>query len=120
MVSCPTGALTNKRVVGQKLERGLSVETEELLRLPVFQGVSGTFLELNAGSVVKRKISKGEILFREGDYGSTAFYILQGKAEVYLAAPLAKVKKRSGAPGLASRMTSFPLFIAVAPCGQDR
>lgn len=91
MVSCPTGALTNKRVVGQKLETGFSVETEELLELPVFQGVSGTFLELNAGSVVKRKIKKGEILFREGDYGSTAFYILEGNVEIFITSPRAHV-----------------------------
>lgn len=95
MVSCPTGALTNKRVVGQKLETGLSVETKDLLALPVFQGVSGTFLELNRGSVVKRKIKKGEVLFREGDYGSTAFYILEGNVEIFLATPRAHVNTES-------------------------
>src|SRR5882757_10729694 len=63
MVSCPTGALTNKRVVGTELLQQLieengpkveafSVETEDLLALPIFKGVSGTFLELNAGAVV--------------------------------------------------------------------
>src|SRR5262249_14178555 len=36
MVSCPTGALTNKGAVGQKLEWGLSCAPQELLRLPVF------------------------------------------------------------------------------------
>src|SRR5262245_3689610 len=95
MVSCPTGALTNKRVVGQKLETGFSVETDELLELPVFQGVSGTFLELNRGSVVKRKIAKGEILFREGDYGSTAYYILEGNVEIFISSPRAHVNTQS-------------------------
>src|SRR3954469_21880655 len=77
MVSCPTGALTNKKVLGQKLElgstlSGLSVEVQELLDLPVFKGVSGTFLELNKGAVVKRLFKKGEVICHEGDYGSTA------------------------------------------------
>jgi len=102
MVSCPTGALTNKVVVGQKLEAGVSCETEELLRLPVFQGVSGTFLELNRGSVMLRRIKQGEVLFREGEYGSTAFYILEGKIDVFIASPRAHVNTEKGKRGLFS------------------
>ncbi len=86
MVSCPTGALTNKRVVGQHLA-GTSVEVKELLSLPVFHGVSGTFLELNKGAVVKRHLKKGEIIFREGDFGSTAFFMLEGKVDIFISSP---------------------------------
>jgi CRP-like cAMP-binding protein/succinate dehydrogenase/fumarate reductase-like Fe-S protein len=100
MVSCPTGALTNKVTVGQNLESGLSLETEELLKLPVFQGVSGTFLELNRGSVTMRKIKKGELLFREGDYGSTAFYILEGQIDIFISSPRAHVNTQKGASRL--------------------
>ncbi len=96
MVSCPTGALTNKVAAGQKLESGLSLETEELLKLPVFQGVSGTFLEVNRGSVTMRKIKKGELLFREGDYGSTAFYILEGQIDIFISSPRAHVNTQKG------------------------
>src|SRR5262249_50429102 len=42
MVSCPTGALTNKRVVDANLS-GEKLEAEWILQLPVFKGVSGTF-----------------------------------------------------------------------------
>src|SRR5436305_7588742 len=92
MVSCPTGALTNKKVLGQKLGlgstlSGLSVEVQDLLALPVFKGVSGTFLELNKGAVVKRSFKKGEIIFREGDFGSTAYYILSGKVDIFISSP---------------------------------
>jgi CRP-like cAMP-binding protein len=59
----------------------------ELLSIPVFSGVSGTFLELNKGAVVKRRFKKGDIIFREGDYGSTAFYILEGKVDIFIASP---------------------------------
>src|SRR5208283_2852396 len=55
MVSCPTGALTNKGVVGTAIAAGAdsqSLTAEELHRLPVFAGVSGTFLELNRGAIV--------------------------------------------------------------------
>src|SRR5215472_13205613 len=92
MVSCPTGALTNRKNVGTELGEGEVLDPTELLHLPIFQNVSGTFLELNQKAVVKRHFRAGEIICREGDFGSTAFYILAGNAEVFLASPMAHVK----------------------------
>jgi CRP-like cAMP-binding protein/Fe-S-cluster-containing dehydrogenase component len=109
MVSCPTGALTNKGVVGTAIAAGTgsdALEPDELHRIPVFQGVSGTFLDLNRGAIVKRRFRKGELICREGDFGSTAFYILEGKARVSLSSPIAHVKTQGGAQGLFKRLTS--------------
>jgi CRP-like cAMP-binding protein/Fe-S-cluster-containing hydrogenase component 2 len=114
MVSCPTGALTNKSVVGtnllpEKVSGGAGAqgfEAEELLKIPVFQGVSGTFLELNRGAIVKRRFRKGELICKEGAFGSTAFYILEGKAQVSLSSPIAHVKTQGGAQGFFKRLTS--------------
>jgi CRP-like cAMP-binding protein/Fe-S-cluster-containing hydrogenase component 2 len=95
MVSCPTGALTNKGVAQTALGAGPGFEPvtlDELQQLPFFQGVSGTFLSLNRGAIVRRNFKRGEIICREGEYGSTAFYILDGKARVSISAPLAHVK----------------------------
>jgi CRP-like cAMP-binding protein/Fe-S-cluster-containing hydrogenase component 2 len=123
MVSCPTGALTNKSVVGTNLlpDKGSSgvgaegFEAEELLKIPVFQGVSGTFLELNRGAIVKRRFRKGELICKEGEFGSTAFYILEGKAQVSLSSPIAHVKTQGGAQGFFKRLTS-----TLAPRESDR
>jgi len=109
MVSCPTGALTNKGVVGTAIAVGRdaqSLTAEELHKLPVFAGVSGTFLELNRGAIVKRRYRKGEVICREGEFGSTAFYILEGKAHVAIATPIAHVKTQGGAHGFFKRLTS--------------
>ena len=109
MVSCPTGALTNKTTVGTAIAAGAEArafEAEELLQLPVFQGVSGTFLELNRGAIVKRWFRAGEVICREGEFGSTAFYILEGKARVSLSAPMAHVKTEGGAKGFFKRLKS--------------
>lgn len=116
MVSCPTGALTNKKIVGQNLlqqlaeqkeaARAFSIETEELLALPIFKGVSGTFLELNQGAVVKRVFEPGEIIVREGDNGSTAFYILEGDCDVLLGSPRAHVSTQDEERGFFSKMRS--------------
>ncbi|HWX93226.1 MAG TPA: cyclic nucleotide-binding domain-containing protein [Terriglobales bacterium] len=107
MVSCPTGALTNKRVVGTELGSGEVLDPAELLQLPIFQNVSGTFLELNQKAVVKRNHRAGEIICREGDYGSTAFYILEGKAEVFLSSPMAHVRTEGSSKGFFSTLKSM-------------
>jgi CRP-like cAMP-binding protein/Fe-S-cluster-containing dehydrogenase component len=105
MVSCPTGALTNRRVVQTELH-GVPVETEELKQLSYFEKVSGTFLELNQNAIVRRDFRKGDVICREGEYGSTAFYIVSGKASVFLSTPIAHVKTSGGASGLFSRLAS--------------
>jgi CRP-like cAMP-binding protein/Fe-S-cluster-containing hydrogenase component 2 len=110
MVSCPTGALTNKRVLGQNLidvhPESLSPEVEALLAMPIFQNVSGTFLELNRGAIIQRKIKAGEIIVREGENGSTAFYIIDGKAEVYISSPRAHVSNPEQKQGFVARIAS--------------
>jgi CRP-like cAMP-binding protein/Fe-S-cluster-containing dehydrogenase component len=109
MVSCPTGALTNKSVAGTAIATGPGAEgfeAEELLQIPVFKGVSGTFLEMNRGAIVKRRFRKGDLICREGDFGSTAFYILEGKARVSISTPIAHVKTHGGAQGFFKRLTS--------------
>src|SRR6202790_1755241 len=108
MVSCPTGALTNKGVAGTALTAGTdaALTPEDLHKLPVFAGVSGTFLELNRGAIVKRRFRKGEVVCREGDFGSTAFYILEGKAQVSISTPIAHVKTEGGAIGLFKKLKS--------------
>jgi len=108
MVSCPTGALTNKGVAGTAIALGAdaALTAEELHKLPVFSGVSGTFLELNRGAIVKRHFRKGDVICREGDFGSTAFYILEGKAQVSISTPIAHVKTEGGAFGLFKKLKS--------------
>jgi CRP-like cAMP-binding protein len=109
MVSCPTGALTNRGVAGTaiaKTDDAQVFDAEELLQIPVFKGVSGTFLELNRGAIVKRRFRKGELICKEGDFGSTAFYILDGKAQVSISTPIAHVKTDGGARGFFKKLTS--------------
>ena len=99
VVSCPTGALTVKGPIGTWLDRGEPLGTDELLKLPLFRGVSSAFLEMNRGAVVQRHVKRGEIICREGDPGSTAFYIVKGKVDVFLETPMAHVKSHASRPG---------------------
>ncbi len=109
MVSCPTGALTNRGVTKTSLGVGPAfqqVTPEELQRLPVFQNVSGTFLSLNRGAIVRRHLLAGEIICQEGEYGSTAFYLLDGKAQVSISTPMAHVKTRSSLRKFIGKLSS--------------
>jgi CRP-like cAMP-binding protein/Fe-S-cluster-containing dehydrogenase component len=109
MVSCPTGALTNKSVTGTMIAPGAethSLTAEELHRLPVFSGVSGTFLALNRGAIVKRGFRAGDVICREGEFGSTAFLIVEGQAQVAISTPIAHVKTKGGGRGFFRRLSS--------------
>ena len=115
MVSCPTGALTNRIVVRTELGAGEPFRPEELQHLPVFKNVSGTFLQLNQKALVKRRFKAGEIICREGDFGSTAFYILEGKVEIFLSSPMAHVTTKGSSKGMLSKVSSN-----LTKRGQDR
>jgi hypothetical protein len=96
MVTCPTGALTNRKVLDVDLPHGEEMTADALKALPIFERMSGTFLDLNRGAVVRRHLRAGEVICREGDFGSTAFYILSGKVEVSIATPLGHSAARRG------------------------
>jgi CRP-like cAMP-binding protein/Fe-S-cluster-containing dehydrogenase component len=85
MVSCPTGALTNRKFALRQIPEGSKhVDPEELFDHPLFEGVSVQFLGWNQGAIVRRTFRPGEIICREGDFGHTAFILERGEVEVYL------------------------------------
>src|ERR1700722_3794283 len=106
MVSCPTGALTNRKVLSTDLGAGDALSVQELRSLEVFSDVSGTFLNLNSNAVHKRFYKAGEIICREGDYGSTAFYIVSGTTEVFLSGPMGQVTTKTKRQGLLRKLKS--------------
>ncbi len=55
------------------------------------------FLRWNEGSVVRRRFKKGDVICREGDFGSTAFYIEQGKVSIFIQTPFKHVKGQKNA-----------------------
>ena len=109
MVSCPTGALTNRLVTQTEIAvtpDSTPVPLHELQELPFFGGVSGTFLSLNRNAVVRRHFKPGEIICREGEYGSTAFYLLEGQARVSIASPIAHVKTKGAVRKFLGKLSS--------------
>ena len=107
MVSCPTGAITYSGGQGAKLPVGQPLDVEELKRIPMFAKVSSQFLERSAGGVVMRQYQKGEVICRQGEFGSTAFYIDSGKVDIFLETDLAHVRTRAEGGGLFKKVTSL-------------
>jgi CRP-like cAMP-binding protein/Fe-S-cluster-containing hydrogenase component 2 len=90
----------------QRQPNGAPVASEDLLRFSVFKDLSPQFIKKNPNATVWRHFKRGEIVCREGEFGSTAFYILEGTASVQLASPIAHVKTQGGARGFFSKLTS--------------
>jgi CRP-like cAMP-binding protein/Fe-S-cluster-containing hydrogenase component 2 len=99
MISCPTDALTFRglptEVQDQPRPRGtFEISATELKQLPLFSGIPLKFLQWNSGAVSLRRLKQGEVLFQEGDYGSTAFILLSGQYEVSIRTPFSHIESR--------------------------
>ncbi len=119
-VSCPTGALEfQPSFIQSQIKRvqddlraekkdGEIVTADELVKLPLFSGIPYKFMQFNGAAVVRRILKPGDVLCREGEYGSTAFIILSGRFEIFLGSGRGKVEthKASGLRGLFGGLTT--------------
>ncbi len=86
---------------------GEALALEQLQQIPIFKGCSEALLRKNLGAVVRRRFAPGETVCREGEFGSTAFYLLEGEAEVFLKTPVAHLEGKPRVRGLFGGITSF-------------
>ncbi len=106
MINCPTGAITYSGGVPTKLPYGQPLTVDQLKELPLFSKISSAFLARSEGAVVARTLKKGELLCRQGEYGSTAYYILSGKVDIFLETDLTHVRSQPQ-KGLFNRVKSL-------------
>jgi CRP-like cAMP-binding protein len=76
--------------------QGDALSLEEILALPQFEGCSEALLKKNLGAVVRQRYLPGDIICREGEFGSTAFLILNGETEVFLDTPMGNLEGSKG------------------------
>jgi CRP-like cAMP-binding protein/Fe-S-cluster-containing hydrogenase component 2 len=92
----------------EKLEQGEPLSTEKLLEyLPWLKEIPAPQLKWAEGAAVLRRFKRGDIVCDEGAFGSTAFYIISGSVDVFIANQIAHVKTRRGFGGFVARMKSF-------------
>lgn len=124
VISCPTDALQFRPLVIEKQIEKLSddvhtdrnasdgrtieiLSPEQMLEFPIFSGIPYKFLQFNGGACVRRVLQPGDVLCREGEYGSTAFLIQRGKFEIQFSKRGSKKTKSQGAKaGFFSRIFS--------------
>lgn len=123
-ISCPTDALTFRpEVVARQVSKleelvrdegtgeGQILTAEDMASIPIFAEIPFKFLQFNGGACVRRVLQPGEILCREGDYGSTAFLIQRGKFEVFLKSTRSSVKTKR-AKGILGRLGALTTFFS--------
>ena len=105
MVSCPTGALTNKSVVKTVLP-GEPVDVEELQQLPYFQKVSGTFLELNKNAVVRRHYRRARSSAARASTARRRFTSSKARPRFIFRRPWRTSRPTAERSGFVSKLTS--------------
>lgn len=115
MVYCPTDALTFRRPVESDWHKQAVAQdsnaavTASELRSPsfihhrLFEGLPFKWLQWNASSIVRRRVKAGELLCRQGEYGSTAFILTAGRFGVWFRDPAA-ANQQAKSGGLLSRL----------------
>jgi len=95
----------------EKLNTGEQLSIVELLKhLPALGEISQGLLKNYAlGAAVLRRYRAGDIVCEEGEFGSTAFYIVSGSVDIFIANPLAKVQsqRKGGFFGLLKKATGL-------------
>jgi Fe-S-cluster-containing hydrogenase component 2/CRP-like cAMP-binding protein len=114
-VSCPTGALEfQEEFIKAQVERvekelkserkdGDIVTADELITYDLFKDIPYKFLQFNGAAVVRRKLQPGDVLCNQGEYGATAFIIIDGQLEILFDVERGKVTSKK-AGGLLGRL----------------
>jgi CRP-like cAMP-binding protein/Fe-S-cluster-containing hydrogenase component 2 len=82
----------------EKLTTGEPLSIDQLIEyLPALKEVARAQLENWAkGAAVLHRYRKGEIVCEEGEFGSTAYYIVSGTVDIFINNPLAHLRTRPG------------------------
>jgi CRP-like cAMP-binding protein/Fe-S-cluster-containing hydrogenase component 2 len=97
------------------------LSADELAAIPDFSGIRKEIWDKFPGAIARKRYRAGEILMREGENGTTAFYILEGTIELYLNSPLSHVESKrrgSGGWGGFKKITSYITGAPSAPAGR--
>lgn len=99
---------------------------DELAAIPDFAGIRKDIWAKFPGAIARKEYRPGETIVREGENGTTAFYVLSGTIELFISSPLSHVEstRRAGGGWLhgLSKITNYITGIpaARAASGQRR
>jgi|GEM_PF-872213 len=101
---------------------GTPLTAEELATIPDFSGIRKEIWGKFPGAIARKVFQPGEILMREGESGTTAFYIHRGEVEIFISSPLvgARSAKSNRVKGLLGGITKITSYIKGVPDQSDR
>src|SRR5438270_12732005 len=74
---------------------GEVLSADQMAAIPDFAGIRKEIWDKFPGAIARKNYSAGEILMREGENGTTAFYILSGTIELFINNPVFDVESSS-------------------------
>src|SRR5713101_1971751 len=94
---------------------GTPLGSEELAAIPDFAGIRKEIWDKFPGAIARKDFRPGEIIMREGESGTTAFYFLSGTAEVFITNPVLASSNKRHSRGLFRGITKFTNYFKGAP-----
>jgi CRP-like cAMP-binding protein/Fe-S-cluster-containing hydrogenase component 2 len=89
---------------------------DELAAIPDFAGIRKEIWDKFPGAIARKQYRAGEILMREGENGTTAFYILSGTIELFINNPVSHVESsRKPAGNWLGGLTKITSYIKGVP-----
>lgn len=99
---------------------GTKLSGEELAAIPDLAGIKKEIWGKFPGAIVRKEFSAGHILMREGESGTTAFYILSGTIEIFINNPVSRVEShRRSKKGFGGGLTKITNYIKGIPASRD-
>ena len=98
----------------EKLTTGEPLTIDQLLEyLPALKEIPRAQLEnWGKGAAVQHRFRKGEIVCREGEFGSTAYYIVSGTVDIFIDNPLAHLRNRPATGFFGRSVARMKSFLA--------
>src|SRR5947208_12848901 len=98
---------------------GEILTAEQLAAIPDFAGIRKEIWDKFPGAISRKRYSAGEILMREGENGTTAFYILSGAIELFINSPVSHVESsRRSAGNWFGGLTKITNYIKGVPASK--
>src|SRR5437762_592063 len=92
------------------------LSAEQLAAIPDFAGIRKEIWDKFPGAIARKEYRPGDVLMREGENGTTAFYILSGEIELFINNPISHVEAhRKGGGGWLHGLSKITSYIKGVP-----
>lgn len=103
-----------KDIILEAVLGGEPISPSELAAIPDFASIRKEIWEKFPGAIVRKTYKPGEILIRQGEYGTTAFFIVSGVISIFMNRPQSESARRAK-PSLLKKLVRFADYLRGVP-----